>query len=1656
MNMMADFPSSSSSSYSGIGVAVVVLLLSVSIAVADTVIQEDVIDGRPCVVLENSLVRAVFFPSQGGQCTDLVYKPTGKRLIDRMEGALLGSRVWNYADAALYMQWQNAAWDYTIERRPGEVGLVLSAMGKVDFTKACRFDKHVALRDGESQLRVTHSFHVGAQLMTPRKIGLWFRNKISVPGERTSYYLPLATGVMAAEFGAGTATGWFYDPSRGWLALAGESGVGLAFNMEYKRLMCFYGHAGAPPTIEWAFRTIDIKAGDTFSTDQRIVLFNGIRHVHGSADGVVAGFEAPDKVAPGEAAAGLSLKALLTAGAARSGLLRVTVRRLPDGEAATVCETPVSLKPGEVTPAAFTARAAQPGTWMLSGVLLQEGTPVMDFAKPITVGESGTAVRIAPLEKRLGRATEHFKNRKPLAGSVVKDLPYTTEIETPHVKWARPLAGGKLRVLVLTSCLNGREAAELAQRLDMEIVWVTAGAGFELRRLGRLFGASYGTKHMNQGIKEALAKPLDAVIVGALNASVFSEDVLDALMKKVSDGAGLVYVAPIKGPDKLYDFLPVKKETHPRFKNGRCRPVKPHFITGGVPFDVLPPTDYVVYGAGDEVLADANVVATISSGPRERAYPLIAAQEGPGKGRVVVFSYNTGWQGSGGYMSGMTPWRKDRDTDVSYWEYDLAVLAKALVWSARREPAARLVAGEGRVVSGRPEIVTTFRNTGGAAELKADITLRDAYGRIEWQNGQKVSIGPGESTLRLPLPAETGGGLHVADMIFRDAEGNSVAWGAASVIVKGRVLIDSVTADKQAYRGGDTVRATVKLRPAEGGGGDVLLTATLTDDLGRLLGRRQWSVAVDGETETAAELKLGEPLTTTAAVRIEAATDGRVSAVMERQILILPRRFVERRWGDDWPVAVWGSAGGSYGRKYLAAALARRFKDFGISVCLAGSRWLNEREYRDQVRSGFQVMPMGVAFGCINLNESGKGRMSFKEQLAEYNKTHDKKHLVRPVCLNDPGDLEPLSEKLRELARYAAWVEPIGYNLGDEVSVTDHVTPLDYDFGPAALTAFRDWLKTQYASPAALNRQWGTDFKTWDAVMPMTAHEVKGRGNYSPWADHRAFMDVTLANFLKWTRDQLRREDPKATVGLSGTQAAEAYGGYNWPLLASALDFAQTYTTGDQLHMHRSFGSSMHRLTWQGYGARNPRVRIGLWHLLFQGNHGMSYYSSDAMLNPDFTFSPTAADMAPVIREFQSGLARLLGIARRTSLIGMHYSHASIRGAYITGATWRFSQNRSGWIHAMDALGYQCELVSAAGIEAGELRKRAYPAFILPYSVAVSDKEAAELTRYVKSGGLLIADGKTGLMDEHCATRERGALDDLLGVTRPAANPLTPLREGTARFTRDMGACRLSEISFDDNAADPDLELAGGEALGSLADAPVFVVRALDKGRTVLTNFLLNNFKRRLALGAEAPLVEVVRNALALKGVQPAVAVRAEGSPTPRLASTVCYASGDAVLAGTILVPGDQGADWSAKVIFSFPKEGYIYDLREGKFVVRGRSAGKRVAGGDAALYALMPYRTTRVDVDVERSTLGAGDTVCYSVRMKANGGKPGPGVYRVEVVGPDGQPRTHYGVTLTARAGRAEGGFETALNDMPGTWTVKAADYVSRVTGKATFDIGK
>ncbi len=79
-------------------------------------------------------------------------------------------------------------------------------------------------------------------------------------------------------------------------------------------------------------------------------------------------------------------------------------------------------------------------------------------------------------------------------------------------------------------------------------------------------------------------------------------------------------------------------------------------------------------------------------------------------------------------------------------------------------------------------------------------------------------------------------------------------------------------------------------------------------------------------------------------------------------------------------------------------------------------------------------------------------------------------------------------------------------------------------------------------------------------------------------------------------------------------------------------------------------------------------------------------------------------------------------------------------------------------------LGLSFDFVASPQIEDGALDPRRFRVFVMPFSLALSPREAQAIEAFARAGGIVIADGAPGLLDEHCAWQRAGLLDGLFGV----------------------------------------------------------------------------------------------------------------------------------------------------------------------------------------------------------------------------------------------------------------------------------------------------
>lgn len=446
--------------------------------------------------------------------------------------------------------------------------------------------------------------------------------------------------------------------------------------------------------------------------------------------------------------------------------------------------------------------------------------------------------------------------------------------------------------------------------------------------------------------------------------------------------------------------------------------------------------------------------------------------------------------------------------------------------------------------------------------------------------------------------------------------------------------------------------------------------------------------------------------------------------------------------------------------------------------------------------------------------------------------------LVRDHCLDDPQWGQWAREQVQRLVRRNRDNQPLAYDIRDELSTTISANPFDYDFNPIVLGQFRAWLKTQYSDLAALNAEWQTHHGSWDEVKPFTTDQIKNRlasgdalprgqpdwqqlqatqfdvgaarqsptrWNFSPWADFRTYMDLSLARALEGLRQAAHELDARTPVGIEGTQMPHPFGGYDLWRLAQVLDWVEPYDIANAREIFGSFMPGKPIITTVFEGDTN-HARRRLWHLLCEGDRGCIVWWSEDCINwqsPDYQLTSKAKALAPVLKEMTSPLARLFLRARRErDPVFIHYSQPSIQVDWLVestvdGSTWlrRFSSfeaehnrmalGRDSWLKAFQDLGYSPQFISSAQLERGCLRKLSHAMLVLPTSWALSDQEAAEIRAWVEEGpaggGLraAVCEGTPGLFDQHGKLRRQSPLEPLFPAIAPGV--ASSLRAGSGQ-----------------------------------------------------------------------------------------------------------------------------------------------------------------------------------------------------------------------------------------------------------------------------------
>ena len=709
-----------------------------------------------------------------------------------------------------------------------------------------------------------------------------------------------------------------------------------------------------------------------------------------------------------------------------------------------------------------------------------------------------------------------------------------------------------------------------------------------------------------------------------------------------------------------------------------------------------------------------------------------------------------------------------------------------------------------------------------------------------------------------------------------------------------------------------------------------------------------------------------------------------------------------------------------------------------------------------------------------------------------YKKDRTKKDaFFRNPCFSDPDVRKKIEETMTKAVEINKKVAPVFYSLADEAGVANLPSAWDFCFDPRTLTDMRAWLKEQYKTLDALNAEWGTIFGAWEEVTPLSTDEMMKRlaaandDNFSAWADHRTFMEKVFADAVKWGTDATLKADPHAYVGLVGCQMPSAFGGYDYWRLSQSMNAIEPYNFGNNREIWRSFSPEAPAIT-TSFG-HSPQETWRLWYQLLHGDRGIIIYDEKhSYLDDKGEPTELGKKAGAVYGTLTNGICKLISnVTHVNDPIMIHYSQASIHAHWMIetlpeGEAWvergsaterlrsEFLRLRESFTKLIEDQQLQYTFIAYAQLERGDLEKAPPKLLYLPQSIAMSAAEVAAVRKYVENGGILVADSRCALMDEHCKRLEKGQLDDLFGIVRsnqtwkPGEKLVKPQPDG-AQFGFVQRDLKFSTV-------EPGLKIdPDGNAVAAYTDAagvPAVIVHQAGKGRAIYLNLDVVDYHRwRLKPAEAADARELFTQLSTLASIAPAITVtRANGDALPGV-EVHTYSNGAQKIVAIqqnpqlrineLGPPEYQSNDVFQKdedVSIQFGAAYDIYDTLKGNYISRTSGVTTKLNAYEPLIFALNPQPVGELTVEAP-AKVKRGEPIAIVAKLNAPAA-PDACAFHVDILDAANRPIPCYSRNVKTVKGAATFTLYLALNDAAGAYTISIRDVATGVTGQKVIEV--
>jgi beta-galactosidase len=985
------------------------------------------------------------------------------------------------------------------------------------------------------------------------------------------------------------------------------------------------------------------------------------------------------------------------------------------------------------------------------------------------------------------------------------------------------------------------------------------------------------------------------------------------------------------------------------------------------------------------------------------------------------------------------------------YDYYLALAIRAILWGAKKEPPISIHADAALVTAARDQLkgaVTFALSSATDGDCGWVCTVRNRVNRTWAAGAGRVSLTAGTPAPVVPsLPRLPAGSYFVDLTLFPasavalagaapvEADAPTVSFGSVGLEVTSTSAIAKLSLAKSAF---SKTEPLVGIATVTSPAASQALQVCVYDNLDRLIGQWQGPAA----PQTPFSIK---PLPPHAIVcRVEA------SLVSGKDVLDIKEApySVTDLYPDtqDMRHVMWTSPGNDFISPYVL----REFRNAGVDT-----QYTNFTEMVPA--ANLWHIPMATRF------------TDNKTDWYQPKTTRLPGDLVRDPCLTDPKYRAEVKDTLTKAAQTVAPYSTLDFSLGDECMFVNG--NWDLCMSPTCNADFRAFAQKEYGTLDKVNAEWGTSYKTWDEIVPITLEQAKATGHLPQWVDHRRHMESVYAGIYGYSRDVIRGVVPKARVGYEGsdTEVGSFHADDYWKL-SQVMDFNNIYYRDFLTNAVRDFAPPDMLLGAGWYGGypncRNDAYMHWFpWRALFKGSNSlwvwMGYGTAGGVMGYDLSLYPFYKTNCAEVNEIKAGPGKLLLTSeRRHDGIALLWSASSVHAAQFTDGMPPMDTTLNDLVQVIHDIGLECKVVSYEQLAQGKVTTDEFKVLMLPCCQALSTAEVTAIGRFAADGGTVIADLRPGVCDEHGKPYSAGALDDLFGV-----------KLDTAKFARAVGDLKLSPTStLRGVVMDGGVTATTGSPWTRVGNVPVIIGRNVGKGQAILLNLSLSGYALAEQSGAKqgdfggwaagGELRSFVTSVFGMARVRPSLTTTPE---LPHLEISR-FRNGAAEYVGLIQsLPRDstEYTNLQATVpegkttAISFPHSAHVYDVRAGKYLGLIATLQTTIDPGIAKLYALLPYRVDGLKLwTPPQAKLGAA--LDYAVTVIAAGAKPGTHIFHIRASWKSQATghETVYEANVLGKEGRATGKFDLALNDPAGRWTLTARDVATGTTATTAFTV--